>query len=220
MARAEACAASVRSDSIKGLAQSIAKPAYRRLSDRRAGAAPRGACADHRLSCHHLRRRLRPGARSSSPDALADAVKRHRRRRRTARGASRATPREQATASHAWRRLQSELDHAAASIPGRRAVAGRTALHRHRRPITAGCIIATGADRIGDIRAARKLIDVLGAAQPLTTLGAGGRRHGNRRCPTARARSHGAQPRRAARPDRHRSSRAAMRWPRGGRTPR
>src|SRR5438552_1241744 len=31
MARAEAASASVRSDSIKGLAQSIAKPAYRRL---------------------------------------------------------------------------------------------------------------------------------------------------------------------------------------------
>src|SRR5207248_7465680 len=31
MARAEAAHASVRSDSIKGLAQSIAKPAYRRL---------------------------------------------------------------------------------------------------------------------------------------------------------------------------------------------
>ena len=31
MARAEAASASTRSDSIKGLAQSIAKPAYRRL---------------------------------------------------------------------------------------------------------------------------------------------------------------------------------------------
>ena len=31
MARAEVASASVRSDSIKGLAQSIAKPAYRRL---------------------------------------------------------------------------------------------------------------------------------------------------------------------------------------------
>src|SRR5215469_15088329 len=31
MARAEAASASIRSDSIKGLAQSIAKPAYRRL---------------------------------------------------------------------------------------------------------------------------------------------------------------------------------------------
>src|ERR1700704_3138756 len=31
MARAEAASASARSDSIKGLAQSIAKPAYRRL---------------------------------------------------------------------------------------------------------------------------------------------------------------------------------------------
>src|SRR3954454_2565325 len=33
MARAEAASASIRSDSIKGLAQSIAKPAYRRLLD-------------------------------------------------------------------------------------------------------------------------------------------------------------------------------------------
>ena len=31
MARAEAASASLRSDSIKGLAQSVAKPAYRRL---------------------------------------------------------------------------------------------------------------------------------------------------------------------------------------------
>src|SRR5436190_17224219 len=31
MARAEAASASIRTDSIKGLAQSIAKPAYRRL---------------------------------------------------------------------------------------------------------------------------------------------------------------------------------------------
>ena len=67
MARAEAASASIRSDSIKGLAQSIAKPAYHRLLSaepllRRAVPVLIIAFLDH-----HLRRRRRAGARTAPP---------------------------------------------------------------------------------------------------------------------------------------------------------
>ena len=88
MARAEAASASARADSIKGLAQSIANPAYRRLLTaepalRRAVPGPH-----HRLPAHHRRRRRGAGARPSPPGDRRSHP-RHRQCRRLRVGALR-----------------------------------------------------------------------------------------------------------------------------------
>ena len=75
MARAHAANACVQSDSIKGLAQSIAKPAYHQAADSGARASPRRAHPDHRLPDHHLPRRLRPGGRSEPAEARGDQAR-------------------------------------------------------------------------------------------------------------------------------------------------
>ena len=86
MARAEAASASAHSDSIKGLAQSIARPAYRRLSPPSLP-APRRSGAHHRVSRH---------ARRSAPSSICSTAPRRpspkppttrNRRRRAGRAA-------------------------------------------------------------------------------------------------------------------------------------
>jgi two-component system cell cycle sensor histidine kinase PleC len=161
MARAEAAHASARSDSIKGLAQSIAKPAYRRLLTaepalRRAVPAliiaflvtiAIGAFVqvlDHRRS------------------ALADAVKDIEtiaevltQRLERPRQGDRAT---------VWRRVQTELD--MARTP-------RTTAGRRQILVTnpEGMIIAAAPNTAG--LNGRRLIDILGDS-PQTILGTGG----------------------------------------------
>ena len=65
MARAHAASACAKSDSIKGLAQSLAKTDLSPSADRRARSAPRRAHPHHRLPRHDLHRRLRPGGRAA-----------------------------------------------------------------------------------------------------------------------------------------------------------
>ncbi|HET7847862.1 MAG TPA: ATP-binding protein [Pseudolabrys sp.] len=160
MARAAVASASARSDSIKGLAQSIAKPAYRRLLTaepalRRAvpvliiaflvticvGAAVQ-VLDQRRQALHHL---------AATLDAAADlaAERLQSSMRRTGDAPARAAE-TFAGVLPAW-----------AAEPGRRFLLTNTA----------GMIVAEVAahkDAVG-----RRLIDVLGPAQPLTTFGAG-----------------------------------------------
>ena len=134
MARAHAASACVQSDSIKGLAQSIAKPAYHRLLDRGARASPRGPHPDHRLPDHDLPRRLRPGDRPEPAEARRDEARplghcRHagRAHRSPGLGAGRIAPRPSSAC-----RLLARPD----SGLGRRR---RPPRHRHRRrPARAG----------------------------------------------------------------------------------
>src|SRR6266851_10151118 len=178
MARAEVASASVNSDSIKGLAQSIAKPAYRRLLTaepalRRAVPALIiafllticvGAIVqvlDHRRQAiTELIRQIEAGA-----DFLADRLDRVERGKNDGTGTE--------------RRLQSELERivpAWARSSGRQMLVANAdgvivAGVRHVLVGSAdGTMIATApieARAIG-----RRLIDVLGPAQPLTTFGA------------------------------------------------
>ena len=158
MARAEAASASLRSDSIKGLAQSIAKPAYRRL-----------------LTAEPLLRRAVPlliiaflaticvGAGTQIVD----------HRRQTLTETIRAL--EAATAIGAERLLRSPDQAEAArrphellanALPAWAATSGRRFLLTN----AEGVIIATLPSADGVIGA--RLIDLLGPIQPLTTFGA------------------------------------------------
>jgi two-component system cell cycle sensor histidine kinase PleC len=175
MARAEAASASVRSDSIKGLAQSIAKPAYRRLLTaepalRRAVPALIIAflltiCVgafvqiiDHRRqTIADLARQIEAGA-----DVLAERIDR-------ARGGK----------SDFERRLQGELDHMLpgwARSPDRQLlvtnaegviIAGLRHVHVSNAD---GAFVAAAPLEDGTI--GRRLVDVLGAGEALTTFGA------------------------------------------------
>jgi two-component system, cell cycle sensor histidine kinase PleC len=176
MARAEVASASVSTDSIKGLAQSIAKPAYRRLLTaepalRRAVPALIiafllticvGAIVqvlDHRRQAiTELARQIEAGA-----DTLAERLEAFERSR----------------ADKSDRRLQTELERIVptwARAPGRQImitnadgviIAGvRHELVSH----SDGNAIATVPLEAGMI--GRRLIDVLGPTQPLTTFGA------------------------------------------------
>src|SRR6266508_104903 len=178
MARAEVASASVRSDSIKGLAQSIAKPAYRRLLTaepalRRAVPALIiafllticvGAIVqvlDHRRQAiADLIRQVEAGA-----DFLADRLDKLERTKNDG-----AAPE---------RRLQNELERmvpAWARAPGRQMLVANAdgvivAGVRHVLVSnTDGTTIVTAPIEARTIGS--RLIDVLGPAQPLTTFGA------------------------------------------------
>src|SRR5829696_5626755 len=175
MARAEAASASIRSDSIKGLAQSIAKPAYRRLliaepALRRA--VPALIIAFLLTICvgafvqilDHRRQTINELARQleASADVLAERIDR-------ARGGR----------SEFDRRLQDELDHLVPTW-------ARTA-NRHLLVANADGVIIAALRHVlvnnpdGAFVAAapgetktigRRLVDILGPTEPLTTFGA------------------------------------------------
>jgi two-component system cell cycle sensor histidine kinase PleC len=172
MARADIASASVRSDSIKGLAQSIAKPAYRRLLTaepalRRAVPALIIAflatiCVgafvqiiDHRRqTTFDMLKQIEAGA-----DLLAERIDRARIER-----------------SDFDRHLDGELDRLTPAwmrVPGRQLLVANAegtivAGVRHILITNADGIVAAplGAGTIG-----KRLLDVLGPAQPLTTFG-------------------------------------------------
>jgi two-component system cell cycle sensor histidine kinase PleC len=161
MARAEAAHASARSDSIKGLAQSIAKPAYKRLLTaepalRRAVPAliiaflitiAVGAFVqilDHRRSAL--------ADASKDIETIAEVLWQRLERPRWGDRAN------------AWKRVQSELDQARTP---RTTSAGRQILVTN----PDGVVIAAAPETAGII--GRKLLDILGDAQPLTIMGAG-----------------------------------------------
>src|SRR6516165_4785236 len=159
MARAEVASASVSSDSIKGLAQSIAKPAYRRLLTvepalRRA--VPALIIAFLLTICvgaivqvlDHRRQAISDIIKQieGSADFLVDRLERL----------------EQPKAG-SERRLQSELERVMPSwarAPGRQVLIANAD----------GAISTTAPLEAGMV--GRRLIDVLGPAQPLTTFGA------------------------------------------------
>ncbi len=160
MARAEMASASARSDSIKGLAQSIAKPAYRRLLTaepllRRA--VPVLIVAFLATICvgaivqvlDHRRQTL--GDMVNSLAAATDIV---------AERVARPLP-DQPDAS---RRPQEVLSDA---LPHWATAAGRTFLLTNEDGFVAAAIPAI------DGALGRRLIDILGPTQPLTTFGAG-----------------------------------------------
>ncbi|NWG25159.1 MAG: PAS-domain containing protein [Pseudorhodoplanes sp.] len=158
MARADAAGAAVRSDSIKGLAQSIAKPAYKRLLNaepalRRAVPAlivaflittAIGAIVQ---VLDHRRTALADAANDieTIAEVLSDRLDRPRRD----------------DGSQVFRRAQSELDRA---ITARTTAAGRTILVTN----PDGMVIAAAPDTAGVT--GRKLDAILGDAHPLTIL--------------------------------------------------
>src|SRR5215470_2997982 len=177
MARAEVASASVSTDSIKGLAQSIAKPAYRRLliaepALRRAVPALIiafllticvGAIVqvlDHRrLAINEIVRQIEGAA-----DVLVDRLDRLERGKGEA---------------FSDRRLQAELERMIplwARAPGRRVLVTNgdgVVVAGVRHEIVAGpdgATVITTPIEAGFL--GRALIDVLGPIQPLTTMGA------------------------------------------------
>jgi len=175
MARAEVASASVSSDSIKGLAQSIAKPAYRRLLTAEPAlrrAVPALIIAFLLTICvgaivqvlDHRRQAISDIIKQieGSADFLVDRLERL----------------EQPKAG-SERRLQSELERVMPSwarAPGRQVLIANgdgviVAGIRHEVVTNAdGAISTTAPLEAGMV--GRRLIDVLGPAQPLTTFGA------------------------------------------------
>jgi two-component system, cell cycle sensor histidine kinase PleC len=175
MARAEVASASVSSDSIKGLAQSIAKPAYRRLLTAEPAlrrAVPALIIAFLLTICvgaivqvlDHRRQAISDIVKQieGSADVLVDRLERL----------------EQPKAGFE-RRLQSELERVMptwARAPGRQVLVANgdgviVAGIRHEVVTNAdGAISTTAPLEAGMV--GRRLIDVLGPAQPLTTFGA------------------------------------------------
>ena len=175
MARAEVASASVNSDSIKGLAQSIAKPAYRRLLTAEPAlrrAVPALIIAFLLTICvgaivqvlDHRRQAISEIVKQieGSADFLVDRLERL----------------EQPKAGFE-RRLQTELERVMptwARAPGRQVLIANgdgviVAGIRHEVVSNAdGAISATAPLEAGMV--GRRLIDVLGPAQPLTTFGA------------------------------------------------
>ncbi|MBV8109046.1 MAG: PAS domain-containing protein [Hyphomicrobiales bacterium] len=175
MARAEVASASVSSDSIKGLAQSIAKPAYRRLLTAEPAlrrAVPALIIAFLLTICvgaivqvlDHRRQAISEIVKQieGSADFLVDRLERL----------------EQPKAGFE-RRLQTELERVMPSwarAPGRQVLIANgdgviVAGIRHEVVTNAdGAISATAPLEAGMV--GRRLIDVLGPAQPLTTFGA------------------------------------------------
>src|SRR6476661_3138713 len=160
MARADTASASAHPDSIKGLAQSIAKPAYRRL-----------------LNAEPLLRRAVPVLiiaflATICVGALVQVLD-HRRQTLASEVLS-----LEAAADLASERLHRPLKRPAAAVeqpqqvlaqvlPSWAVAAGRRFILTNPDGVIAAAIPATDAT-IG-----RRLIDVLGATQPLTTFGAG-----------------------------------------------
>src|SRR5713101_3604921 len=175
MARADAASASARPDSIKGLAQSIAKPAYRRLLTAEPAlrrAVPALIIAFLLTICvgaivqvlDHRRQAISDIVKQieGSADFLVDRLERL----------------EQPKAG-SERRLQTELERVMPSwarAPGRQVLVANgdgmiVAAVRHAAVASVeGTTVATIPLEAGFI--GRRLIDVLGPAQPLTTFGA------------------------------------------------
>jgi two-component system cell cycle sensor histidine kinase PleC len=160
MARAEVAGASAHSDSIKGLAQSVAKPAYRRLLTaepllRRA--VPVLIIAFLATICVGAvvqmldQRRLVLNDMVLTLDAVADI----------------AAARLEAPLAHPFDAVQRPEQVLARVLPSWATVAGRRFLLTN----TEGVVIA--ATPSGDRAVGRRLIEVLGPTQPLTTFGAG-----------------------------------------------
>src|SRR5215813_14040192 len=175
MARAEVASASVSSDSIKGLAQSIAKPAYRRLLTAEPAlrrAVPALIIAFLLTICvgaivqvlDHRRQAISEIVKQieGSADFLVDRLERL----------------EQPKAG-SERRLQTELERAMPSwarAPGRQVLIANgdgviVAGIRHEVVTNADGTISTTAPLEAGM-VGRRLIDVLGPTQPLTTFGA------------------------------------------------
>ena len=173
MARAEAASASIRSDSIKGLAQSIAKPAYRRLLTAEPAlrrAVPALIIAFLLTICvgtvvqilDHRRQAVFDIARQieASADVLAERL-------------------DQSLSDDSKARIQGELEHAIPSwarSPGRRLLVTNQdgviiAGVSHALLNDSGRLVITpvplDADMLG-----HRLLDVLGHAQSLTTFAA------------------------------------------------
>lgn len=174
MARAEAASASVSSDSIKGLAQSIAKPAYRRLLTAEPAlrrAVPALIIAFLLTICVGAivqvldHRRLTISELVKQIDAMADLLAERLDRIERAKGG-------------APDRVQGELERL---IPSWAKSAGRVVLIANADGvIIAGLrhVLVSNADGTATAVAplangllGRRLIDVLGPDQPLTTLG-------------------------------------------------
>jgi len=161
MARADAANASARSDSIKGLAQSIAKPAYRRLLT--AEPALRRAVPALIIAflltiavgalvqiLDHRQQAIREASNDieTIAEVLTDRLDRTRRDEKT----------------NDWRRMQESLIQATTK---RTIASGREILVSN----PEGVVIAAAPATAGVI--GRKLLDVLGETQPLTILGVG-----------------------------------------------
>src|SRR6516165_6441123 len=160
MARADVASASAHADSIKGLAQSIANPAYRRL-----------------LTAEPLLRRAVPVLiiaflATICVGALVQVLD-HRRQTLTNEMLA-----LEAAADFAVERLQRPLNSAAAVVdqppitltrvlPPWAAAAGRRFF------LTDADGIVTAENPTGGASVGRRLVDLLGPAQPLTTFGAG-----------------------------------------------
>jgi len=160
MARVEAASASVRSDSIKGLAQSIAKPAYRRLLT--AEPALRRAVPALIIAflltiaigafvqvLDHRRQAIADASKDieTIAEVLSDRLDRPRRE----------------DSAPLWRDAQQILDQARTA---RTTAAGRYILISN----PEGLVIAAAPAAAGLV--GRKLLDILGERQPLTILGA------------------------------------------------
>src|SRR4249920_444699 len=160
MARADTASASAHPDSIKGLAQSIAKPAYRRL-----------------LNAKPLLRRAVPVLiiaflATICVGALVQVLD-HRRQTLTNDAVS-----LEAVADLAAERLQHPLKQSADAVEQPQLVLSRvlpswaTASGR-RFLLTNAEGVVTAATPANDATIGRRLIDLLGPTQPLTTFGAG-----------------------------------------------
>jgi two-component system cell cycle sensor histidine kinase PleC len=171
MARVEAASASVNSDSIKGLAQSIAKPAYRRLLTAEPAlrrAVPALILAFLVTICigafvqvfDHRRQAIAEILRgmTGSAEFLADRLGR--------------------LLNADDRRKQSELEH---GVPGWAMVPGRQILLTNPDGVIVGAVrvavvtvdgVTTAVVRRDTGAIGRRLTDILGPSQPLDTLGA------------------------------------------------
>ncbi len=183
MARAEVASASVSTDLIKGLAQSIAKPAYRRLLTAEPAlrrAVPALIIAFLLTICvgaivqvlDHRRQTISELVKQidAAGDLLADRLERFEREK----------------PGRPDRRLQTELEYMLpvwGRIPGRQVfiaspdgmiIAGLRFVAVNNGDGTTVTAVPLEATTMG-----RNLIDVLGPVQPLTTLGSGRRRSGN-----------------------------------------
>jgi two-component system, cell cycle sensor histidine kinase PleC len=172
MARAEVASASVNSDSIKGLAQSIAKPAYRRLLTAEPAlrrAVPALIIAFLLTICvgaivqvlDHRRQAI--GDLGKQLEAVADVLA-------DRLGAFEASRRDKSD-----RRLQAELERIVP--PWARALGRQMLVTNAEGVIVAAVRHEAGSDGIVTVPSeggivGRNLIDVLGPTQPLTTFGA------------------------------------------------
>jgi two-component system cell cycle sensor histidine kinase PleC len=172
MARADAASASTRSDSIKGLAQSIANPAYRRL-----------------LNAEPLLRRMVPALivaflLTTCVGTLVQVLDQRRQALNDAATEIEATARLIAeTLERGDEKIDLTLrmqDALLRALPSSRRAAGRQAIVTNADGvIIAAATLAGSSERMATFAAAgaagaagNRLIDILGATQPLTILGA------------------------------------------------